>query len=277
MTKINCNFSVLISVYKNDNFHHFKESINSVLNQSIKPDQIVIVRDGEVSNQIDSYLNQLEKNCKLFSIIRFNKNKGLAKALNIGVNKCKNDIIFRQDSDDISLYNRFHDQLIILINNKDIALLSSWTEAYDMTMTKSLFVRKVPEKHNDIKIYSLNRTPFNHPSAVFRKSYFIETEGYPSHKNYSEDWWLSLRFIKKGFILHNIPKVLVKVRAPDDWFLRRRGYSYAIIEIKDQYLMYKEDLINFKNLIKNLLIRLPIRLLPLYITRFVYTLIRKFR
>ena len=276
MTKINCNFSVLISVYKNDNFHHFKESVNSVLNQSIKPDQIVIVRDGEVSNQIDSYLNLLEKNCKFFSIIRFNKNKGLAKALNIGVNKCKNDIIFRQDSDDISLYNRFHDQLIILIKNKDIALLSSWTEAYDMTMTKSLFVRKVPEKNHDIINYARNRTPFNHPSSVFRKSFFLKTSGYPEHKNYSEDWWLSLKMIKQGFKLYNIQEILVNVRAPDDWFHRRRGFSYLKIEFNDQFLLYRENLISFFDFIKNLSVRIPSRIFPVFITKIIYKIIRKF-
>lgn len=268
-------FSILLAVYKNDNIKHFKASILSLQNQAVEIDDLVIVVDGPVDEQINNYLNQLS-HLDYVKIKYLKKNQGLANALNIGVDLCSNEIIFRQDSDDVSLPNRFYEQLNCLAEDNDIALLSSWTEAYDFNLENFLYIKKVPKENSEIIEYAKNRTPINHPSTVFKKSCFINIEGYPTHKNFSEDWWLSLRFIKAGYKIHNLQKTLVHVRAPENWFERRRGISYARLELTDQMLLLKNKLIDIKSFFKNILIRIPVRLMPIFIVRFVYGLIRKY-
>ena len=106
-------FSVLMSIYYKEDPVYFKESINSVLNQTIVPDEIVIVKDGELTQKLDDILKDL-KNNSLFKIIALEKNVGLGKALNIGINHCDNEIIARMDTDDIARTDRFEKQLKVL-------------------------------------------------------------------------------------------------------------------------------------------------------------------
>jgi glycosyltransferase involved in cell wall biosynthesis len=97
-------YSVLMSVYKKDKPEYLVQSINSVMYQTIRPEEIVIVKDGPLSNElnivIDEYKNRYPE---LFKIVESDRNLGLGLALNLGLKHCKNELVARMDADDIIL------------------------------------------------------------------------------------------------------------------------------------------------------------------------------
>ena len=146
-------FSVLMSVYEKEKPDFLKSAIDSILNQSIKPDEIVIVKDGKLTKELDNIINSYaEQNPNLFNIVELLENKGLGTALAIGVEKCKNEIIARMDTDDICVYNRFEKQLEIFRNNPNIAMVGSCIDEFEGDMiNKKKAAKKEYEKKKEKK------------------------------------------------------------------------------------------------------------------------------
>ena len=97
-------YSVLQTVYKSDNPEYLRLSLESMISQSVKPDELVLVKDGPITNELQAVIDETDK--KYPGIIvqhQLDKNVGLGKALNEGIVICKNELIARMDSDDISL------------------------------------------------------------------------------------------------------------------------------------------------------------------------------
>ena len=116
-------FSVLMSVYKNEKPEYFRAALESVLSQTMMPDEIILIRDGEVpvelQNVIDSFVNG---NKTLFTYIPLDKNGGLGNALNIGLKEAKNELVARVDTDDICVPTRFEKQVTFMIAHPDISV-----------------------------------------------------------------------------------------------------------------------------------------------------------
>ena len=105
-------FSVLISVYKNEKVEYFCQAIDSLFNQTAVPDQIVLVRDGEVYKELQEAIDgYVCKYSEVFTYVPLEKNGGLGNALRCGLSYCRNELVARMDSDDISLKDRFEKQL----------------------------------------------------------------------------------------------------------------------------------------------------------------------
>ena len=238
-------------------------SVYSVINQVPSPDDLVIVRDGPVPTEIQSALDGLKsKFPNKLNVVELDSNVGLSSALNVGLSRCKNDLVARQDADDVSEPDRFMHQLKFLLDNPDYALVSSWYEQYTYDLSSVVSVRKVPEFNHEVVKFGRYRTPFNHACAFFRRSVVLEVGGYPTVNGLCEDWWLALRLAKQGRKIYNVQRSLVKVRGGDDFFNRRRGSSYIKQEVVNHIVMYKEGLLSLSDVLTNLLIRLPVRLLP---------------
>ena len=106
------NYSVLMSVYHKEKPEYFRAAIESILNQTVKTNDFVIVCDGPLNEGLDNVITEVvTANPGLFNIYRMTENKGLAIALNNGILQCKNQIIARMDSDDISRNDRMEKQL----------------------------------------------------------------------------------------------------------------------------------------------------------------------
>ena len=108
----NTKYSVLMSIYHKEKPIFFVESVESMLKQTIKPDEIVIVKDGPLTPELDQTIKKYENQYSgLFTIVPLEKNLGLGLALNEGLKKCRNELVARMDTDDISLENRCELQL----------------------------------------------------------------------------------------------------------------------------------------------------------------------
>ena len=162
--------SVLMSVYDKEKTEYLKESIESIVNQTIKPNQIVIIKDGPVRLELNSVLNEYKnKYYNLFDIYQLDKNVGLGQALNYGVHKCKCEYIARMDTDDIAPLNRFEEQIKVLEEYPNLDLLGGYIEEYDCNMKKRLRVRKVPLEMEQIKKKIKYMCPFNHGTLIIKK------------------------------------------------------------------------------------------------------------
>lgn len=227
------NFSVLLSVYKNEDPFSLNSALDSILvNQSRLPDEVVLIKDGPLTNDLNNIISSWkDKFSNILNIVALEKNVGLGNALNIGISHCKYNWIFRMDTDDICLPNRFKRQIQYIQSNPDIALFGSCTEEFNSKMSKSLGLRNVPSNHDAIKQYAKKRNPFNHMTVAFRKD-VIESVGGYQHHLYMEDYNLWIRVIAAGYQVGNIDEVLVNVRGGDSMVKRRKGLVYIKSELQ---------------------------------------------
>ncbi|MEG0844249.1 MAG: glycosyltransferase [Romboutsia sp.] len=266
-------FSVLMSVYKNEKATYLEQSIKSVLNQTLKPSEIVIVKDGPLTKELDDVINKYKiNNNELFNIIILDKNVGLGRALNKGILHCKYDIIARMDSDDVSMNERFEKQINILKENNNIDIVGSYIGEFSKEISLIEKVRKVPISNKDITIYSKRRNPLNHMSVMYRKKAVIDSGNYQDSP-FSEDYNLWVRMFIKGYKALNIPENLVSVRCNDDMYRRRGGIQYIKSEYNLQKYFLKLNHINLYEFLTNLFIRIGIRIVPNNIRKTAYNLL----
>ena len=219
------NYSVLMSVYKNERVEYFIQAVDSLLNQTILPEQIVLVRDGsvyeELQNAIDRYVNDYPD---VFTYLPLDQNGGLGKALRYGLTYCRNELIGRMDTDDISVSNRFEKQLEFMKNNPDVDIVGGNISEFTNEPAEIVDYRIVPQTHEDICLYLKSRSPFNHVTVMFMRSAWEEAGSYESFYLF-EDWYLWVKMHLMGAQFANINVVLVNVRI-SDMANRRGGMKY---------------------------------------------------
>lgn len=262
-------------LYSGDTVQAFAEAMRSILvEQTCKPNQVVLVVDGPINEQLELELSSWIVH---LDVVRIVDNIGLSNALNHGLKYCSNELVFRMDSDDVAMPNRFKKQLEFFSQNPRADMCSTWVKHFDGGMTKYIGDRKVPSTPEMNKKYAMTRTPVNHVSLAFRKSSLLHSGGYPDTRLPFEDWWICLRVLKAGGSIYNLPEYLVNVRASPSFYERRSGVSYASMEIKALCLMFKEGIIPLRWCIFNLVVRVPLRLIPRKLTSMFYeNVIRRF-
>lgn len=215
-------FSVLMSVYYKDSPEWLREAIKSVISQTAKPKEIIIVCDGPLTPELDKILDE---NRDFVKTHRLAKNMGLGEALRQGLEQCSCSLVARMDSDDISLPDRFEKQLAVFEKNPELAVLGGMIEEFDSHTLKPICIRQVPLEDAGIRKFLKFRNPMNHVSVMFRKDAVMKAGGYQPFP-LLEDYYLWARMMAKGFRLMNIPEILVKVRIDANMFGRRGGLAY---------------------------------------------------
>lgn len=238
-------FSILSSIYYKENSKNFHDCMVSLWeNQNLKPEEMILVEDGELTPELYSIISKWKyKLGNLLKIIKLAQNVGLGNALNEGLKYCSNEWVFRMDTDDICKPDRFEKQIKYIVDNPDIVLLGGQIEEFDEKMETSLGLRKVPCTHQEIIKLADIRSPFNHMTVCYKKS-FIEKIGGYQHHLYMEDYNLWLRVLKKTLHVANLPDVLVDVRSGEAMYKRRKGLEYVKSEWKLAHLKYQIGLQN---------------------------------
>jgi glycosyltransferase involved in cell wall biosynthesis len=253
-------FSVLMSVYEKDNPDFFKEALDSVINQTRKPDEIVVVEDGPLPEAIKKVLSEYKNNFDFIKSLGLEKNAGLGAALQKGLEHCSFGIAARMDSDDISLPDRFAKQIKYFENDRDLSVLGGCIEEVDAISLKPISRRSVPLKDKEIKKRIKYRSPFNHVSVMFKKDAVLKTGGYRSFY-FFEDYDLWTRLTTKNFKLQNMPDILVLVRIDNQMYKRRGGWKYfkSCKALQDELLKLK--IISFPRYAANIIIRFTFQVL----------------
>ena len=114
IVKLKVKYSVLISLYYKEKPDYLRKALDSVFNQSLRADEVVLVEDGKLMPELDSVINEYSQKYSELKVVSYEKNQGLGYALNYGIQFCKYDIIARMDADDIAKPDRFEKQIKIL-------------------------------------------------------------------------------------------------------------------------------------------------------------------
>lgn len=268
-------FSVLMSIYHKENPIWFDRAMQSIWDeQTIKPNEIVLVQDGKLTQELYEEISRWKDKLKdILVIVPLEQNVGLGDALNIEMKHCTYELIARMDTDDISLSNRFEKQLEVF-ESSDIDICSAWISEFDKDEEKILGFRKLPQYHEDIIRYSKTRCPINHPAVMYKKSVVEKAGGYKK-MIWFEDYYLWARMILNSTKFYNIQEVLVNMRAGYGQLERRSGLEYAKKELNLLNTLKKEGFLSIFEYSKNLVIKIPIRLLPKSIIKIVYKFLRK--
>lgn len=250
-------FSVLMSVYHKDNPQWLKQAIESVLNNTIRPSQIVLVVDGQIPNELEQVIAEYKES---LDILRLEQNSGLGIALQQGLLKCEYPLVARMDSDDISLPTRFELQLKEFENNPKLTIVGGYIQEFDSQTNEKTSIRKVPLEDKQIKQYLKTRSPFNHVTVMLKKEDVLKVGNYQNFYQ-MEDYYLWIRIVKEKFQTKNIQKILVNVRVDTKMFTRRGGYKYFKSNKEVSKQMLKMKIINYPYYLFNVLVRFIIQVL----------------
>ena len=262
-------FSVLISVYKNDNPAELKTALESVWDrQTLRPNEIVIVEDGPIPEELSGVIAAFAEKAPVRRLPQ-KVNRGLGAALAVGVSACTYDYIARMDSDDISCDDRFQKQIGYLREHPEVDICGSAIAEFESDPAIVSGIRSTPEKHKDIRKFLNFRNPVNHVTAFFRKKAILDAGNYQPLIGY-EDYWLWARCLQKQAVFHNLGESLVQVRIGNNMHARRRGFKLIRSEIALYWGMYKIGLLSLPRSLMSIAIKAPVRLLPKNMIKIVY-------
>lgn len=265
-------FSVITSVYKNDKPEYVRVALDSMLvNQSVKPSEIVLVQDGPVPKELSVVLSEYkEKYAEIMHIIRLEKNGGLGNALKLGIENAEYDIIARMDSDDICFPDRFEKQLTYLKTHPDCDIVGGQMTEFIGDSNNIVGRRDVPLTNNEIYKYMRARCALNHVTVMFRKKAVLRAGNYQDWF-WNEDYYLWVRMMINKCTFANLPDVLVNVRSGADQYARRGGWKYFNSERGIQRYMLKHHLISFPRYCYNVLGRFAVQvLMPNWLRGFIF-------
>lgn len=222
--KDNFEFSVLLSVYKAENPVFLNECLKSIFDNSLVPDEVVIVEDGPLTDELNKVLNSFsKKHNEIIKRVPIEYNVGLGQALSIGLKACSHSLVARMDTDDICISNRFELQIKEFQEDNDLVIVGSYIEEFEGDSQKTHLIRKVPLNQKEIFEFAKKRNPFNHVTVMFKKDKVLEVGNYRKVMDIGyEDYDLWVRILKAGFKVKNIDIPTVKVRTGKD-MLKRRG------------------------------------------------------
>lgn len=219
-------FSVLMSLYIKEKPENLRESIDSILSQSVLPSQIVIVKDGPLTDDLEAVLDQYVKtNPELYTLVPLETNLGLGLALAEGMHYCKYELVARADTDDICRSDRFERQLAEFERDERLDICGSHIAEFESDVNSIVARRSVPLSDGEIKIYQKRRDAFNHMTVMFKKSTVLAAGNYQSCM-LMEDTYLWVRMILAGAVCKNIDDDLVYARIGSDMYERRGGIAY---------------------------------------------------
>lgn len=219
-------FSVLMSLYIKEKPEYLRECMDSILSQTIMPDQIVIVKDGPITDELNAVLDEyISRNEELYTIVPLEKNVGLGLALAEGMLHCRNELVARMDTDDVCRRDRFELQLSEFEKNPSLDICGCHIIEFEGNIDNIVAKRSVPLNDADIKKYQKRRDAFNHVTVMFKKSKVLGAGNYRSCM-LMEDTYLWVNMFMYGCYAENIDDCLVYARVGKDMFERRGGWSY---------------------------------------------------
>ena len=221
-------FSVLMSLYINEKASYFKDCMNSLIQQSVLPTEIVIVEDGPISSDVQDVLNQYKETYPgWINTVKLETNQGLGSALAVGVKACKYDLIARMDTDDIARQDRFQKQLREFEQDPELDICGSIIYEFEEDCDHIVAERRVPLSDAEIKQYQKRRDAFNHVTVMFKKAAVLNAGNYQPC-SLMEDTLLWVHMIQSGIKAKNIDEPLVFVRIGHDMYERRGGWKYFL-------------------------------------------------
>lgn len=263
-------FSVLMSLYLKEKPEYLNEALKSVINQTVKPNEIVIVYDGPITTELKSVVEQyVSNNPGLIKIIDNPENKGLGLALADGVPQCTYELIARMDTDDICRKDRFEKQLEEFVKDPRLDICGSHILEFEEKEENIVARRRVPLVDKDIKEYQKRRDGFNHTSVMFKKKSVLAAGNYQSCL-LMEDTLLWANMFMNGAKGKNIDDYLVYVRIGKDMYERRGGFDYYKKYKAGRRKVYETGYISWVDYKMTLIVQFIVAAIPNRVRGFVF-------
>ena len=261
-------FSVLMTVYEKEKPYNLRKSLLTSYHQTIKPTEIVLVCDGELTQELYDEIEQIKSKIPILKVYQLPSNVGSGPASRFGVGKCNTGLVARMDSDDYSGNTRFEKQIKAFEENPNLIMVG--TNILEKN-TEFTALKTVPEITEEIRKYSKFRNPFNNPSSMMKKDFILKVGNYRKFR-YLEDYDLTMRLIHdnptKEFL--NIQEQLVVMQTDDSSYLRRGGLLYVKTEFFLQVDFYKRGYLTKFELCRNIFVRNIVRVMPNSIRKLIY-------
>lgn len=254
-------FSVLIAVYAKESPAHLEQSLESIFRQELPPDEVVLVEDGPLTAALDEVIGRFKAQQEALHIVKLPQNQGLGLALKEGLRHCQYDLVARMDSDDIAMPQRFSKEMAWLEAHPETDVVGSWTDEFSEASGQVISTRRLPETHEALLKFSHYRNPMNHPTVMFRKAAVERAGGY-RHRELFEDYDLWVRMLQQGARFHNLQESLLRFRLSPQFYGRRGGWHYILLETAFQRWMHEVGHISWLRMAGNITVRTLIRLIP---------------
>lgn len=213
-------YSVLMSLYKKENPEYLRIAIDSMLNQTVAPDEIVLVEDGPLTDDLYAVLDEYP----MLHRVKNETNLGLGLALNVGLKECRNELVARMDTDDCSKPERCEKQLQRFLEKPYLAVVGSHIDEFIGDISNVVSQRIVPTTSEEIYKFAKKRSAFNHPAVMYSKTAVLENNGYADLKR-NQDVDLFGRMLFNGNKAENIDEALLWFRSSDELAKRRKSWQ----------------------------------------------------
>jgi glycosyltransferase involved in cell wall biosynthesis len=217
-------------------------SLASLAWQTRPADQIVIVMDGPIPDALGRQLDAFQRRHSAVELVPLKQNIGLSAALNAGIEFCHGDWLIRMDADDLSLPNRFAQQIAYIEAHPEVDVLGTALYEFSGNYRQPERVKPVITEHQDIAASIGLRNPMNHPTVFLRKQALINAGGYPS-LSLLEDYYLWGKLLGAGATFHNLAEPLYLFRFDAGTLTRRRGLDNFKNETWLRQWLHKQGLI----------------------------------
>lgn len=219
-------FSVLMSVYCKEKPEYLKAAVESVVNQTLLPSEIILIEDGPLTEELYQLIDELKDKYDILKPIQLKENVQLGRALAEGVKNCSYDLIARMDTDDIAEPDRFELQSKYMQEHPEVSVLGGYIEEFDEHDESYQKTKPMPLTNDELRKYARYRNPINHMTVMYRKN-AVCTVGNYHHFPFLEDYELWSRMMKDNYKFATIPQVLVRARTNAGIYERRGGKDYC--------------------------------------------------
>jgi len=204
--------SVVMPVYNGEKF--LKEAIESILNQTYKDFEFLIIYDESTDNTL-SIIQEFQEQDARVVLINGDK-EGISGALNKGIKEAKGKYIARMDADDISLPIRFEKQ-ISHMQNLGLDICGGHSLLIDSD-GKINGIGIMPRSHDLCGLSMMFRVPFPHPGVMIRKGFLTDysLEYGQSIYQTAEDFDMWVRMFSSGAKFGNVDDIVVRYRVLDN-------------------------------------------------------------
>lgn len=225
--------SILLPVYNSRRY--IEECLNSILNQTYKNIEIIIINDGcnDGTEEILKTIAIEFRNIKLYN----QENLGYCNSINKGIVYCSGEYIARMDADDIMISSRIERQVEHLEMYPEVSILGTsicYINSFGEELTKHIFPNryKIPRQ-------ILDQSPVAHPSVMIRKSVFQKVGKFRSNLYPSEDYDFWLRASSLGFVIDNLDEILLLYRIHGNSTTHNNSIkrAYSSIAAQKAYLL----------------------------------------
>lgn len=240
-------FSVIISIYEGNVPELLRSALDSLLSQTLLPEEIFIVADGPVPALLEEEVQRLKfkvqnlpqplpegKSVPEVTYLPLERHGGLGEAMRRAVEVVKGEFIARMDADDICLPDRFEKQMMCFEEEPTLSVVGGQIAEFDGDVKNITGRRVVPLEHEEIVSYMKSRNGMNHVTAIFKKADLLDSGNYQPLE-WFEDYYLWVKMIQHGCKFKNISDDVVLVRAGKAQADRRGGWAY----FKNEVFLFK--------------------------------------